>query len=259
MKALLVGDQSGTISHLVREAGISILENSDSKDADFCICYGGDGTLLGAEREFPGIPKVPMRKRPELKTAETEFQSILHRVASGNHTITRLPKLIVTKNGAVNYAMNDVVLHNSRVVSAVRFRVEVDGLVPFQEIVGDGIVLATPFGSSAYYRAITNSVIHVGLGLAFNNSTESVNHLVISQEAQLKIIITRGPAVLAVDNNPDIWNVSDGDIIECKLSDKTAEIWEINNLLCMENLSIGDSSRRLRWLEPNQGENYKKG
>ncbi|MGF1573684.1 MAG: hypothetical protein ACFCU1_11525 [Sumerlaeia bacterium] len=249
MNAFLVGEQADSIADLVTSSGIKIVEK-ESKSADFCICYGGDGTLLGAERDFPGLPKVPIRKRTNNRSAENEFRLILERVVSKSHSITLLPKLLVTKNGLQNEALNDVVLHNSRVVSAVRFRVEVDGLIPFQEIIGDGLVLATPFGSSAYYRAITNSVIHVGLGLAFNNSTESVNHLVISEEAQIKIIVTRGPAVLAVDNNPDVWTVSDGDIIECKISPNKSEIWEINNLLCMENLSTGDSSRRLRWLEP---------
>ncbi|MDX1971373.1 MAG: hypothetical protein SFY68_02470 [Candidatus Sumerlaeia bacterium] len=246
-KAYLLGEHSQHIAPLVQSLGITLCQ-PDEREVDFCICYGGDGTLLGAERVYPSVPKVPIRKRPNFQEAEPEFRSILERVVSGKASKTFLPKLEARMSGKKLVAMNDVVLHNSRVVSAVRYRVEINGMAPFAEVVGDGLVIATPFGSSAYYRAITNSIIHVGLGLAFNNSTEPVNHIVLSQDSHIRIQINRGPAVFAADNNPELWNLTDGAVIECSLCSEKAEIWEIANLLCMENLSIGDSSRRLRWM-----------
>jgi len=247
MKAYLIGQNSGTIKSIVHDLGIETVESIEGKP-DFCICFGGDGTLLGSERDYPGLPKVPIRQRPNDENAHREFKTILERVVEGKHNVTYLPKIKASANGESMLAINDVVLHNSRVVSAVRFEVEIEGLQPFGEIVGDGLVAATPFGSSAYYRAITNSVIHVGIGLAFNNTTEPVNHLVLSEKTSIDIKINRGPAILVSDNNPRHIDLDDGDRATISVSDEHAEIWEIDNLLCMKTF-MSQSGRRLRWLE----------
>lgn len=247
MKALLLGQHSQSILPIVEDLGIQIVD-SVGEQPDFAICFGGDGTLLGAERDYPGLPKVPIRQWPNDESAGKKFREILERVVARKHQVTYLPKLLACRGETELYAINDIVMHNANIVSAVRFSVQVEGLQPFGEIVGDGLVISTPFGSSAYYRAITNSVIHVGIGLAFNNSTEPVNHLVLSDHTAIRICITRGPAVLAADNNPDLLSLTDGDVIDCRLSSQQAEIWEINNLLTMKSFS-NQSGRRLRWLE----------
>jgi len=245
-RVLLVGEDSDRIAAHVREAGLEIVDS----DADACLCYGGDGTLLGAERDFPGIPKVPIRPFDLTETLRLgNLQESLARVAKGTCSRMSLPKLEAIFDGERFSALNDIVLKNSIATSAVRIRVEIDGVEHFGVIVGDGLVAATPFGSSAYYRAITNSVIHVGMGLAFNNSTEPVNHLVLSEFSQVRVTILRGPAILAADNNPRIAQLHERDVVEIHMGDGWAEIWEIESLLYMKTLATGDG-RRLRWLRP---------
>lgn len=251
-RVLLVGEDADTIAGHVRGAGLEIVEAG----ADACICYGGDGTLLGAEREFPGIPKVPIRPF-DLTTEpdrERTLKDILARVAQGTCSTMSLPKLEAVYDGERFEALNDIVLKNSIVTSAVRLRVEIDGIEHFGVIVGDGLVAATPFGSSAYYRAITNSVIHVGIGLAFNNTTEPVNHLVLSESSQVRVTVLRGPAILAADNNPRQVTLTDGDVVEIHKGSGEAVIWEIESLLYMKTLATGDG-RRLRWIRPVADQN----
>ena len=247
MKAVLRGQELKTILPFVEEAGIETVDNGT--EADCCICYGGDGTLLGAEREFPGLPKVPIRRRADAALVEQTSRDLLSRVMRGKASVSRLPKLVAQTGDHSLIAMNDVYIRNENVTSAVRLVVEIDGVVHFGEVVGDGLVVATPFGSSAYYRSITNSVIHVGIGLAFNNSTEPVTHLVLSDESTIDISITRGPAVLAADNSPDAVRVMNGDHIRISRCDHQAIIWGIGNILRMDQ-ALPTGSRRLRWLKP---------
>lgn len=245
-RALLAGSDLDRIERAVREAGFEIVAD----DPDLVICYGGDGTLLGAERDYPGLPKVPLRRRADDETgALAAYARLLRRVARGEGRVTRLPKLEALCGEHRFLAVNDIIVRNASLVSAVRFRVEIDGVEHFGEIVGDGLVAATPFGSAAYYRSITNSVIHVGIGLAFNNSTEPVNHLVLAAESRIRATITRGPALLAADNSPEQFELCEGDVVEIRQSGQEAVIWEIDNLLSMES-AASKNGRRLRWLHP---------
>jgi NAD+ kinase len=115
-------------------------------------------------------------------------------------------------------AMNEINVHMGRINSAVRFKFWVDDELfraedGEDEIIGDGFLISTPFGSSAYYRQITRGVIYEGLGVAFKLTTAFVNHAVVPQGAVLRAQITRGPAILAVDNRQEFLSLKEGDEI----------------------------------------------
>jgi len=57
MKLLLFGKNSEKIKSLVEKFGFEIV----TQNPDIIISFGGDGTLLSAEREYPGIKKLPIR------------------------------------------------------------------------------------------------------------------------------------------------------------------------------------------------------
>ncbi len=156
------------------------------------------------------------------------------RLAQGKLTVSELIKLEADCKGHRMLALNDIVLRNAVATIAVRYRVSIDGLPFSGEIIGDGLVVATPYGSSAYYRSITNSVIQTGIGIAFNNSTESINHLVISENSTLEIEITRGPAILTGDNAPKPIEVNQGDLVTIHFAPEKAEIWDLGSLMCLD-------------------------
>ena len=57
MKVKLLGKNLDDIRPLLKKFD---LEECDS-DFELVITHGGDGALLGAERDYPGIPKFPLR------------------------------------------------------------------------------------------------------------------------------------------------------------------------------------------------------
>lgn len=167
------------------------------------LCYGGDGTFLAAERQFPGVPKLLIRYSKIGHKCEPHLlEEGLELLQAGRFRVESIPKLHAAIGGTVMHAVNDIVVRNVLPTHAVRFRLSVDGTPFGGELIGDGIVLATPFGADAYFRSITKRTFVRGLGLALNNVCGEIDHLILNDDARLEVTMTRGEAVLAADNDP---------------------------------------------------------
>lgn len=231
MRAILRGQGSDVIRPLVERAGLKLVEGPE---ADVVLCYGGDGTLIGSDRLYPGIAKLAIRP-DELydKCPYHETETLLRRVAEGRGTTRYLPRIEAIHGKHHLLALNDIVLHNALVTSAVRYRVRIDGVPYSNTIVGDGLVVSTAFGSTAYYRSITSSVFRTGMGLAFNNSTESLHHLVLGMESAIEVQVVRGPAILVADNLATPLEVAEDRPIVIRKAPSVAAILEQETLTCM--------------------------
>ncbi len=190
-----------------------------SESPEVVVCYGGDGTLLSAELEWPSVPKVPIKHslRGNRCIAHPPDE-VIARVADGSLVRTEYTKLrcSVAKNDGEDLAltaMNEFSVHMARINAAVRFRLWIDG-EPYnsgREVLGDGFVVSTPFGSTAYFNHITRGFFHHGIGIAFKSTSEHTNHIVIEEEAVVRILIARGPAILAYDNSHDYFDLDQSD------------------------------------------------
>ncbi|MFA6407799.1 MAG: hypothetical protein WCV80_03795 [Candidatus Paceibacterota bacterium] len=224
MKVLLFGTKQKEIEEMVKNTGFVLVE----KDPEIIICYGGDGTLFGAEYEYPGIPKVMVRGSRVCKLCNSlSNQEVLKRVKEGKYKREKIGKLEVSVSGETMIAMNDVVVHNKDPRHAMRYIIHVDGIQIGEEIIGDGVVVATPLGSSGYYRSITDSSFEVGIGLAFNNSTEQSDHIVLSDERSVVVNITRGPAIIYADNQKESIEVNVGGEVKIVKSEQFATILKV--------------------------------
>jgi NAD+ kinase len=133
-------------------------------------------------------------------------------------------KLDVHANGRSLTAMNDIIVHNADPRHGIRYHLYVDGKPVGGEIIGDGIVAATPLGSTGYYRSITDSFFTVGIGIAFNNSTEQSDHMVSADTSIMKLMVVRGPAVVYADNQPATIELSENDEVVIARSAATARL-----------------------------------
>lgn len=220
-RVLILGRDLGDVLPAAREAGLTIVE----RDPDVVVTYGGDGILLHSEREWPGVPKLPLRNSRRGKKCEpSEVRAALASLAAGDLVRRPQMKLRVEAKGTVQVGLNDVLVHNARPTSSLRCRVFLDGREFGDEIVGDGVVASTPFGSTAYYRSITRGIFHLGIGLAFNNSIEQVDHLVLGEETRIRIVVTRGPALVVADNHPEMIAMEEGDEAEIRKEEGVATI-----------------------------------
>lgn len=205
-----------------------------NKNPDLIIVHGGDGALLGAEREFPGIPKFPVR---DIRTAplcpeHSSYEKIFALLKKNKLNKSEIMKIAASSGSFRVTAINDIFIHNLNPVSAIRYKVFIDGKLYGEEIVGDGAGVSTVHGSTAYYRSITHSIFRVGIGLAFSNSTELTNHLVLPEDTSIKITLTRGPAILVADNSPNTLEMKAGDSVTIRKIEETAVTYGLDIFMC---------------------------
>lgn len=126
--------------------------------ADAVICLGGDGTILhmaktATRHKLPilGVNIGTMGFIAELENQELE---LLREFAAGNYTVDSRMMLDVTirRDRDVIFhdiALNDVTVTKGAVARIVQLNVCCDG-VQAMEFGGDGLIVATPTGSTAY-------------------------------------------------------------------------------------------------------------
>jgi len=231
MKIRLIGKNLDDIRPRLARFGVQ--EAADGETPELVIAHGGDGSFLQSEQFFPGVPKLPIRdERTAPRCPDHTTEKLLEMFFSGHPKPVFLPKAAARCNGQMLTGINDVFLHNRDRVSALRYRVHIDGELYANEVVGDGAGLATVHGSTAYYRSITHSIFRVGIGLAFSNSTEEVSHLVLDAASRVEIQIVRGPGIITADNAPETIAAETGDTVEFFLSEETVPVYLLKEFMC---------------------------
>ena len=227
-RVLVVGDDRGQACAAVEAAGLTVVRS----EPDLVLSHGGDGTLLRSERLAPLVPKLPVRIRRHTKHCERHnLTSMLARLLKGELERESLERIELKVGRATFHAINDVVMRNDNPALATRFRLVVDGQ-PGRVITGDGLVVATPFGSTGYYRSITRESISSGLGVAFNNATRPELPLMLPDFTSLKVEMERGPAVLIYDNDTRAVPLRAGHSFSLRCAAESAVVLGLDSLRC---------------------------
>lgn len=234
MRILIVGHNTARLAATAKKTrGLQILDARDEAAPDVIVTHGGDGAVIGAEKEWPGIPKLGIRDSAScVKCTRHRDRDVLQRLAAGDYDVATMMKLSASVGDHRFLGLNDVLLRNSDIRSACRFVVYVNDEQATDEIIGDGLVASTPFGSSAYFRSITNTTFRSGIGLAFNNCTDFVNHFVLLERDVVRVHVVRGPADLTADNDPGIVRVDSDEDIVIRRARRHARIVSPDTLRC---------------------------
>jgi NAD+ kinase len=135
-----------------------VAERGEAGDCDLLVSIGGDGTMLAAIRA--GVAAG----RPVLgvscgslgvltSVGSDDLTDALDRFGRGDWQPRLLPALDVARDGAApdRFAINDLgIVRNG--IGQVRVTARVDGVL-FTRLAGDGCLVSTPVGSSAYSLA----------------------------------------------------------------------------------------------------------
>ena len=232
MKIKLLGKNLDHVRSILESAGLT---DCGTDTPEVVVTYGGDGALLGAERDYPGILKFPLRDKETAPTCQLhETSRVISQFINGELKTFRLPKLAAESPAGSLTGINDLVLHTADYTTALRYRVWIDGELYAPEVVGDGICFAGVHGSTAYYRSITKGIFRTGVGLAFSNSTEAVDHLVLPESSTVAVEIIRGTGIVMADNDPRKFTVNVGDRISFRQINEFASICGLDGFMCQE-------------------------
>jgi NAD+ kinase len=211
-------------------------------DADVVICFGGDGTILHMAKTATrynvpilGVNIGTMGFMAELESAELEE---LRRLATGDYTIDSRMMLDVSVQRDRNIVfhelcLNDAVITKGAVARIVHLSVSCDG-VQAMECGGDGIIVATPTGSTGYNLSaggpivepdgqsilITPICAHDLLSRSIVASPERVVTLELTRNA-------RRNGFLSVDGGKAI-KLSMGDVTTVRRSNKMTKLVRLN-------------------------------
>ena len=128
------------------------------QNTDLVICFGGDGTILhmakAATRHGVPILGVNIGTMGFMAELESSEMSKLKQLATGEYQIDRRMMLDVTirRDRDIVFhdiCLNDVAITKGAVARIVHLSVRCDG-TQAMECGGDGIIIATPTGSTAY-------------------------------------------------------------------------------------------------------------
>lgn len=205
------------------------------ENPDIVISQGGDGMFLISERLYPHIPKILIRDSKICNNCSNhDIEYILKKVSEGEYIVKELPKLKAIKESSSKetrelIGVNDIVLRNHFPTEAIRFKLKINNNNHSEELIGDGLVIATPFGSNkgGYFNSITRKKIENQIGIAFNNTTSFKEHQSVELNDILEITIARGQGVLVADNNRDYIPLNKDDKIKIFIHDTTAKIIRI--------------------------------
>jgi NAD+ kinase len=227
-------DEEETRKHGVKP-GPGVEANAPVEDeVELCLVLGGDGTILRALQRYAGT-EVPVfainfGEIGFLATVEpAEIEDGIARALSGDFELLRLPAIVLDRPQAWK-AVNDVAIHRKVGERVAEIAYALEG-----EIVGsvrcDGLVIATPAGSTGYNLANGGPVMAWGVeGFVVSfiaPHSMTARALVVAPKDQLTVHNrSREPLEVAVDGRA-VDQIPPGQAIDARFLDGVGTIAQL--------------------------------
>ena len=218
----------------------SLSHEEFSSKVDLIIVFGGDGTLLGSARRYLkfnipilGINMGTVGFLTDIKIED--FESVIKDIIDGNCKIEERNLVSATFNNTTVYGLNEIVIHSGAYTQLMRYRLSVNEKVVYEQR-SDGLIIATPTGSTAYALSAGGPIIHPELDvwtiLPMLPQSISSRPFVISSNEEVKVNLLRGPlesAKICADGQEDISTPYLEDIKISKMKDKLRLVHPLDN------------------------------
>jgi hypothetical protein len=119
---------------------------------------------------FPLVPKLLIRNSEVGNTCHNiDPIEAVKKYCAGNFKLSEIRKLKATHKGRFEYreliGVNDIVIRNSLPTEAIRFRYRINEEEWSKTLIGDGLVISTPYGSTkgAYFYSINQETFLEGI------------------------------------------------------------------------------------------------
>ena len=213
------------------------------QNADVIVCFGGDGTILHMAKaatryDIPilGVNIGTMGFMAELESSELQE---LARLASGDYSVDHRMMLDITVQRERDIifhelSLNDTAVTKGAVARIIHLSVFCDG-VEVMECGGDGIIVATPTGSTAYSLSAGGPIVepeaHSILITPICAHDMMSRCIVASDKRVINVELTRNArrnAFLSVDGGKAL-KLNMGDVVTIKIAPQETKLIRLKN------------------------------
>ncbi len=230
-----------TAGYITDDAEVVARSEVGDKHPDFVLVLGGDGTLLSAARAVAhaDVPILAVNLGSLGFLTEvplSEMYSTLDAVDQGHcpteeRSVLQCQLIRAEECVAQHFALNDVVVNKSAISRLVDFDLLIDGNFVFS-YKADGVIIATPTGSTAYSLAAGGPIMmpSVGAFVVTPVCPHSLTHrpLVVTDKAEVELLVESGheEAFLSIDGQVGM-PVLQGDRIVCRRASHTVKLMRV--------------------------------
>ncbi len=223
-------DLSREIAAWLKDRACRVLSEEElavdaGRSADAIVVLGGDGLMMRAANHYPDVPLLGINfgKVGFLALVERrEWQEALEALVEGHFTVlegSTLAATVVrgTRHLDQDWAINDVVIRGG--LRMVEVEVYIDGHF-VNTYPGDGMIVATPHGSTAYCMAAGGPILTAGVrGVAIvpiSCHSPIRTPFVVSEEALIELSFASDhQASLILDGRPTL-ELIEGDLVQIR-------------------------------------------
>ena len=202
-------------SNYTNDKGEYLSHKEFSENIDLLVVFGGDGTLLNSARQYLEyeipILGVNMGNVGFLTDIKVEnFHTSMQEILDENYKIEERNLVSAKFKDNHLYGLNEVVIHSGAYAQLMRYRLNVNDKVVYEQR-SDGLIIATPTGSTAYSLSAGGPIIHPSLDvwtiIPMLPQSISSRPFVISSNEKVEMELFEGPsenAKICVDGQKDI-------------------------------------------------------
>ena len=244
---LSVSETLNNVYNLLRDKGLDVmLDNSTrgllggpitvdiekiGQECDLAVVIGGDGTLLHAARELvdADVPLVGVNRGRLGFLVDVSPEDGLHElidIIDGDYQQEERLMLNcrLARNGKIihqSLAFNDMVMRTKNVLQIIEFELSINGSFVLTQR-ADGIIVATPSGSTAYSLSSGGPIVNPSLPALVVQPicphTLSSRPLVVSADSEISVLVTEKKTVHAqMVCDGQVYNdLQNNDIIEVR-------------------------------------------
>jgi NAD+ kinase len=223
------------IEAALREAGATVIPESDlgregEPPADAIVVLGGDGLMMRAANAYPGVPLLGINFGNVGFLALVErrdWEHAIHALMTGDFRVQEgatLQATLVrgTEQIPEGVAINDVVVRSG--ARMVDIEIYIDGHY-VNTYPGDGMIIATPHGSTAYGMAAGGPILTAGVkGFAIvpiSCHSPIRTPFVVSEEATIEMILANDHEAMLTLDGREVRQLQQWDVVRVSKSNVT--------------------------------------
>ena len=201
-------------------------------NSDFLVTLGGDGTLISvARRGFKHQKAVMGINLGTLgfltDIMPNEIEAFLKKFKSNDYRIDKRMMIKATINGEEIVSFNDVVISRNVVSGMVKLDAKVNN-ISFNKYYGDGLIVSTPTGSTAYNLSCNGPVVYplTDAFIVTPISAHSLTQRPLVLPVDFKITFENADtekAIVVIDGH-DIYDLNPSDVITIEVASSKAQL-----------------------------------